>query len=148
MKWSVLVADMREIVLSWVGTPFKHQGRIKGHGVDCVGVVMGVMRETQALPDDELEAMERKHRGYGRNPSHDRLRKGLEEHHFLVPYADRKAGDVLLMRFDQEPQHLAIYLDGDEIVHAYSAVGHCVHHGIDRTWAKRVVGVYRLKAKR
>lgn len=31
--------------LSWVGTPYRHQGRRKGVGCDCLGLVLGVWQE-------------------------------------------------------------------------------------------------------
>ena len=30
--------------LSWVGTPYRHQGSRKGVGCDCLGLVLGVWR--------------------------------------------------------------------------------------------------------
>ena len=30
--------------LSWLGTPYRHQGSRKGVGCDCLGLVMGVWR--------------------------------------------------------------------------------------------------------
>ena len=30
---------------TWLGTPFHHQGRLKGVGVDCAGVIVCVAKE-------------------------------------------------------------------------------------------------------
>ena len=40
---------------SWLGTPYRHQGSLKGVGCDCLGLVRGVWRaviggEPEALP--------------------------------------------------------------------------------------------------
>ena len=55
-----------------------------------------------------------------------------------------QAGDVLLMRFTGEPQHLAIYA-GPNIIHSYQTVGKVCEHILDAKWARRIVRVYRFK---
>jgi hypothetical protein len=35
---------------AWIGTPFAHQHRARGVGVDCVGLVIGVARELGLVP--------------------------------------------------------------------------------------------------
>src|SRR5690606_11249105 len=35
---AAVVAEARE----WVGTPYRHQGNVKGRAVDCVGLILGV----------------------------------------------------------------------------------------------------------
>jgi cell wall-associated NlpC family hydrolase len=60
-----------------------------------------------------------------------------------VSASDMHAGDLLLMRFSGEPQHLAIYT-GDTIIHAYERVGKVVEHGMDAAWRRRIVRVYRV----
>lgn len=45
---------------SWVGTPFRHQARIKGLGVDCVGLLVGVGEVLGLEVYDQT--------GYGRQP--------------------------------------------------------------------------------
>ena len=39
---------------SWIGTPYRHQASLKGVGCDCLGLVRGVGRTTQA--EQRLEA--------------------------------------------------------------------------------------------
>ncbi len=29
----------------WIGTPYRHQGQVKGVGCDCLGLVRGVWRD-------------------------------------------------------------------------------------------------------
>jgi len=56
----------------------------------------------------------------------------------------RQSGDILLMRFKYEPQHIAIYA-GETLIHAYANAGKCCEHIIDDSWASRIVRVYRVK---
>lgn len=54
-------------------------------------------------------------------------------------------GDVLLMRFNGDPQHLAIYTGEDTVVHAYAAVRKVCEHRLDAEWRGRVVRIYRWR---
>ena len=48
---ATIVAEAR----AWIGTPYRHQGSLKGIGCDCLGLVRGVWRavagaEPEAVP--------------------------------------------------------------------------------------------------
>lgn len=124
-----------------IGTPFMHQGRLLGRALDCAGVAVHAARSV-GLDVQEPSA-------YGRLPNSAMLEWWLDSQTFLVraSMADMQAGDLLLMRFTGEPQHLAVFT-GDTIVHAYQAVGRVVEHGLDDKWRRRIVRVYRLKDQR
>lgn len=121
-----------------LGTQFRHQGRMVGIGLDCAGVAIHVARAIGAECFDVD--------GYGMVPANGELEKALDAQPCLqqVELADRQAGDLLLMRFAAEPQHLAICA-GDTIVHAYEAVGKCCEHRLSSVWEARVVRVYRFE---
>ncbi len=121
-----------------VGTPFRHQGRLLAFGLDCAGVAIHVAREIGAGVIDVS--------GYGRTPAHGQLERSLDSQPCLerVFLEDRKAGDLLLMRFASEPQHLAICA-GETIIHAYEAAGLCCEHRLSSLWAARIVRVYRFR---
>ena len=122
-----------------LGTPFAHQGRVVGVGLDCAGVAVHAVR---ALGVDVLDVT-----GYGTTPNKGRLEAAMDEQPALerIPnISDRVAGDILLMRFKGEPQHVGI-CTGSGIVHAYEAVGGCCEHDICAKWAARIVRVYRVK---
>ena len=38
------------IARSYIGTPFVHQGRLKGVGIDCLGLIICVLREASIFP--------------------------------------------------------------------------------------------------
>jgi cell wall-associated NlpC family hydrolase len=63
---------------------------------------------------------------------------------YLMRVTDMQAGDVLMMRFTGEPQHVGIYT-GDTLIHAYESVGKVVEHRMDDKWLRRIVRVYRFK---
>jgi len=136
---------------SWLGTPWRHQGRLKGVAVDCGGLILGVGRELGLLDFDT--------RAYGRIPDGQQLRALCEQHlcrkHIGGLASSSEAvgqaimpGDVLLMRFTRHPQHLAIVGDrGDpfSLIHADADAGACVEHGADAKWLRRIVAAYRFK---
>jgi len=119
-----------------LGTPFKHQGRLPGVGLDCAGLVVCALREAGIEVRDV--------KGYARIPSKGLFVAMVREHCDEIAFSDLAAGDLCLFRFRSEPQHLAIY-DAGRILHSHSAVGRAVEHDLDVTWRGRLTGCYRLK---
>ena len=105
-----------------------------GH-VDCAGVVI------HALGCAGLDVVDQS--GYGRTPNKGLLESALKAHNGITKVDDYQAGDILLMRFGREPQHLAIF-SGGGIIHADEASGVCCEHRLDSKWASRIVRIYRL----
>jgi NlpC/P60 family putative phage cell wall peptidase len=101
---------------TWIGTPWQHQARSRGAGVDCAGLVIGVARALGLVPTD----MDVNH--YSRMPDGHSLLAHCGEWMHRIHADDAQPGDVLVMRFDMHPQHLAIVADylhgGLSIVHA------------------------------
>ena len=126
-----------------LGTPFRHQGRRVGVGLDCAGVAVHVATQ---LGHEVIDLP-----AYGRTPAHGQLEALLEAQPCLrliddLPCgAKARPGDLLLMRFASDPQHLAILTDQQTIVHAYESVGACCEHRLSPTWASRIVRVYRFR---
>lgn len=134
MDAATLIAAAR----ACIGTPFRHQGRIPGMALDCAGLLIAVAKAVGAEYIDVP--------GYGLNPAGGMLRTSLDAQPCLEPVltAQRQPGDILLMRFAAEPQHLAM-LAGDTIIHAYSNVGQVCEHRLSAIWTARIVRVYRFR---
>jgi NlpC/P60 family putative phage cell wall peptidase len=118
---------------TWIGTPFKHQGRVKGLGVDCVGLIIGIAHAF-TLTDFDYTA-------YSRTPDGITMQRLLNQHLQAIPIHTAMAGDILLMRFDAQPQHVGI-LSEYGIIHAYAQVRRCIEHRLDAVWRARVVCAY------
>lgn len=127
-----------ETLLSWKGTPFHHQGRVPGHGLDCVGLPLCGAWAVGIPMKDNLE--------YGHEPSSKFLRNMITEVNQLVPCAvdDHQPGDLLLMRYSAEPTHVAVETH-DGIVHAYAPMRMVVHMPWADSLKNLVVGRYRYK---
>ena len=130
--------DIIKAARACLDTPFKHQGRLPGRALDCAGLIVAV---AQAIGADYRDVA-----GYGRSPAGNLLQSKLDEQPCLhgVPVLERQPGDVLLMRFTGDPQHLAIDA-GDNIIHSYAQVGKVCEHRMADVWAARIVRVYRFK---
>jgi NlpC/P60 family putative phage cell wall peptidase len=134
---AAIVAEAR----GYLGTPFEHQGRLRGVGIDCAGLVIGVARGL-GLPHQDVD-------GYARAPLGGALVRELERQMDRVAIAAAAEGDVLVLRIEYDPQHLAIVsgLEPLSVVHAYQGkgVGKCVEHRLDARWLKRIVGAFRYR---
>ena len=130
--------DIIQLARAQLGTPFKHQGRVPGLALDCAGLFVVVASALGLQVLDE--------QGYGRTPWQGLLEQCIARQPFLreVPKGEMRAGDVLLMRFTGEPQHIAIHA-GATVIHAYESVGRVVEHRLADVWRARVVRVYRFE---
>lgn len=132
-----IVAEARK----YLGTPFRHQGRVLARGCDCAGLVICVARNL-GLKDSNFDIS-----NYGRLPTGDELRRNLREHLDLIegPYEAYKPGDILLMRIETDPQHLGILTEADYMIHAYAQLRRVTEHRIDSLWQSRIIEAYSFR---
>lgn len=139
---AAVVAEAR----SWIGTPWQHQARAKGVGVDCAGLVIGVSRALGLV----TAGMDVNH--YARMPDGRSLLAHCDEWMRRIATAAVQPGDVLVMRFDEHPQHIAIAADyahgGLAIVHALDSRdrkrARVVEHRLSAGLLSKVVAAYAL----
>lgn len=124
--------------MACINTPFVHQGRVPGVGLDCAGLGIICARAIGVEVTD--------FKGYPRLPFDGMLKKMFDEQPHLreVPRAEMQAGDVLLMRISTAPQHVAVYVGGGFMVHAYQAIGKVVQQRLDESWRNKIIAVYRF----
>lgn len=139
-----IVAEAR----SWLDVPFHHQGRTRA-GCDCGGLVGGVAVALGVVPQTWwAESFDPLFGGYARTPAGGVLQRVCESFMTTIDIGAAGPGDVLLMRFKTEPQHLGILADyvhgGLSIVHALSRAGKVAEHRMAPEWWARVVAVYRM----
>lgn len=119
-----------------LGTPFHHQGRLVGVGLDCAGTAIELIKMIGMDPIDRTD--------YGTDPANNELIKQIDKQGYAERVYDMKPADVLVIRFLLEPQHLAIFT-GRSIIHAYQPVGKVCEQEFSEYWRERVVRIYRLK---
>jgi cell wall-associated NlpC family hydrolase len=116
-------------------TPFHHQGRAPGTGLDCIGLIVVALRGAGYSVQDRID--------YGRRPDGVSLVEALHAHG-ANPVDVVEAGDILLFRYDGQPQHAALATSGDSMIHSFAPAGKVVETTIGDYWRRRLVGIYRL----
>lgn len=136
---SSILAEARE----WLDTPWRHQGRSKGHGVDCVGLLVGVGRGIGISNMDDPK-------GYGRDPGRSRdLILYLEKHFDRYDKNEEPLpGDIILIRDLNGPTHVGIVAENKgrkTIIHADNCHRRrVIEHRYGSIFSKRIVAIYRL----
>jgi cell wall-associated NlpC family hydrolase len=96
-------AEFVATVRTYLGTPYHHQGRSPGIGLDCPGPLICACWHHGIKPLDFNVT------GYPRQPDGVSLQAILDEHMTRIDYAEADLGDVIMVRFQQgHPQHLGI----------------------------------------
>ncbi len=145
MTGADVVAEARR----WLGTPYRHQAHTRGVGADCGGLIGGVAIALGLLAADWWEReFAPVYGGYGRQPD-GTLQALCDATMHSIPAGAYTVGDVLLISFEREPQHLGIVADyvhgGHSIIHAMSRTGRVAEHRLAPEWQRRVVAAYRLR---
>lgn len=126
--------DIVSAARGWLGTPFLHQGRLKGKGCDCVGLAKGVAVELDIKVGDYLN--------YTRHPDPQLMLRLLRENLEEITVEEAKEGDLYYMYFVNDPTHIAIKTDKG-IIHSHLRVGKVVEQSLNKVWMKRIVKAFR-----
>lgn len=130
---AAIVAEARR----WVGTPWKHQGRLHGVGVDCGGLILGVGKALGLVAYNVAPC-------YGRQPHWAEMHAIMRELFDEKPLAKPVPGDILTFSFTGEPQHLGI-CTGDTVIHSYAQLRKVVEHRLDFVWLERMRSVWTYR---
>lgn len=127
----------------WLGTPYHHQGSVRGAGCDCLGLIRGVWR---ALYGPEPEAMPPYSRDWGNATGSETLIAAAVRH--LVPLgsvAEAGPGDVLVFRMRDKgvAKHAGILADREHMIHAQEGLG-VVEVPLGVWWRRRAVAAFRF----
>lgn len=123
---AVTRADVVAAARTWIGTPYHHQARVKGVGVDCIGLVICVGREL-GLADAGFDIQ-----GYSRDPDSVSAMAMAQQHMTRIERDAAQPGDVMVITFDRDPQHFCILGD-------YRHGGLSIIHAVGNTTPARVI---------
>ncbi|WP_210432043.1 NlpC/P60 family protein [Iodidimonas gelatinilytica] len=112
-----------------LGTPFRHQGRQVGRGLDCAGLVLWVGWQLGVTCYDQT--------GYPRSFSDNRLLLAAEGAGFCKIKTPGR-GDVACLQIGGALQHLAIHT-GNGLIHACERAGRVVEHRLDAHWRRSIL---------
>ena len=128
--------DIIDAARACLGTPFHHQARVVGVGMDCIGLLVYAASRVGIRLQDCTQ--------YKRKPDGkdliDRLTKQLD------PVNDAENGDILVFWIKRPhlPQHVAIKTDKG-IIHTDASIGRVVEVPLESRWEKRLHSTFRFK---
>lgn len=99
-----------ETAKQWLGTPWKHNHRCKGFGIDCVNL-LGVCAEAVGMKIDLPKV-------YNRIPSHSSLHLSIERYFKPIHITLVQKGDIHLFSVNGDNNHVGIALDDFLFIHA------------------------------
>lgn len=124
----------------WVGTKWRHQGRSLVHGIDCAGLVIVVAQELGISTFDIYN--------YQRDPLNDNFIDHFIREMTKKPRADRKPGDILLIRDTKFTCHSVVFdiVGGVEmIIHANARRHKVVEEPYSKDWRDRTTHCFSFK---
>lgn len=128
------------IARSYLKTPYIHQGRLPGTGLDCAGLVVCAARAVGIQVKDVT--------GYSRTPDGTTFLAGLNAQMTRISNDQIQPGDVLAFAFNDAPQHCAIVTETTpeiRIIHAHMRVRSTVEHGLDDYWLSKIRCAFSFK---
>ena len=147
---SVQAMDIVAEARGWIGTRWVHQASVKGVGVDCVGLAIGVGINLDLFAGVDLNApVIQEILAYGREPTTAQLVAGCEA--FAVPIEGAiQVGDIALFTFNGQVSHLAIVGDyphgGHSLIHAFIGSRKVSENRFDESWTSRFACAYRYRS--
>lgn len=128
---------------SWRRTPWHHQGRVKGAGVDCAMFLIEVFAAVGLITPPEVEYYPPDWALHRDEPRFLAILRELAE-----PVESALPGDVAMFKFGRHAAHGAIVIAWPRIVHAYAAEGCVVESdvGTNLQLAERLAGFWRVRA--
>lgn len=123
---------------SYVGTPYKPNGRDVKTGVDCWGLVSHVMRVHYRLAIPNYDSL------YVTPADHSVLAAATAADSWtLTPFEGRQKGDGLWFRSLRGIAHVGVMVSRNDFLHCNIGVAACLGRATDPFWRSRIEGVYR-----
>ena len=130
--------------MTWVGTPYRHQGSRKGVGCDCLGLVRGVWRAVYGVEPERPGAYAP---DWAESGNGEPLLAAARRHGEEKDRRHAAPGDLIVFRWraHHAAKHLGILVAEDAFVHAYEGHGVMVSALVPQ-WRRRIAGVFAFPA--
>lgn len=135
-------AEVVALATAWLGTPYHHQGRVQGVGVDCAMILADVYHAAGLIPLIDPRPYPPDwhfHRDV------ERYLGWVQQYADPVTEGDPQPGDVALYRFGRCVSHGAIVVAWPTVIHAYRGLGVVMSEGDQGALAGRLAGVWRVR---
>lgn len=126
--------------LTWVGTPYRHQGSLKDVGCDCLGLIRGVWRAIYGAEPERAGAYAP---DWAEAGGEDRFLSAARRHCREKPIAEAASSDLILFRWRSHlpAKHAGIVLEPGRFIHAYQ--GHSVIvSALVPQWRNRIAAAF------
>lgn len=139
--------ELKSVLDSWIGTPFRHYCGVKGLGCDCVHFVVYVLIETGILVWHK-NLIPTYSKDWPTHNSRELFAEELAKNAKVakVEFDDLQNGDVILFFSGKGASHGGIYFDG-YIYQALDEIGVCKIRFTDRLLQKRMRFAFRMMPK-
>jgi cell wall-associated NlpC family hydrolase len=138
--------QLKTILASWLGTPFKHCCGVKGKGCDCAYFIVRVMQEMEIVGNKKMVPAYA--RDWHLHNEDEIFCQGIEKYLNVEKFQAKnfnefKTGDILLSHYGKASSHASIYCDG----YAYQSLadgGVCKISIKDRILNRKLRFIYRI----
>jgi cell wall-associated NlpC family hydrolase len=143
----ITATQLQTTARTYLDTPFHDKARIKGKGMDCVGLVLSVGEDLGIVDVDGRPFKRSDYPYYSAQPMGHFVHEECLRRLIRKGPADIKPGAIVTMRLPQFPCHVGIVTDMGRgrfgLIHAYSGgAAKVVEHILDMQWKRRIVGVF------
>lgn len=117
LSYEELQAERQAIVAearTWMRTPYHHEARVKGAGVDCVQILAAVFSDVGLIPPPKIDKYPH---DWHLHRNAELYLKGLFQ--YAVETKNPQPGDVALFKFARCFSHGSIVVEWPTIIHAY-----------------------------
>lgn len=125
--------------LTWLGTPYHDQARVKGIGVDCAQLVAAVAIDAGLV---KAEDVPQDYNPQWHFHNHEELMLKYIEDLGCSQVKEARRGDILCFKFGRVNSHLGIYLGDNQFIHARKDTKSVCINSLSGDWAKRHLLTY------
>ena len=137
--------ELRQWIVSeaktWLRTPYHHQGRIKGAGVDCAQFLVDVYFQCGLIPD--LHITDYPH-DWHLHRDEEKYLSWVEKYAHEIDLPIVQPGDICLYQFGRVISHGVIVVKWPIVIHSYINVGVETTDATKHPLAGRLRKVYSL----
>ena len=129
---------------TWVGTPYHHQARVKGVGVDCANLIAGIAEACGYEP----VILQPYSTQWHLHNSEEKLLNILESYGCTATTLEEQFGNyegsIITFKFGHVSSHVGIFTSPNTFVHADVRIGKVTEVSLNGQWANHFSGIYKL----
>jgi cell wall-associated NlpC family hydrolase len=133
-------ADIVTEARTWLGVSWRHQGRSRHSGVDCVGLVVETAKA--------LDLSDRDEKTYTRHAQGQNFLRPFQEEMDQISIEDIGPGDMLMLADKQYPCHVALVSEQHgvlHIIHAHASRRKVLEEALNDEWRSKIRRAFRFR---